>query len=767
MTKLIDSPRRVLAGLAVLLVLAVAAVAHALTERGVDPAPASAQAGEFSAGRAMVHLARFAGEPRPMGSEANARTEDYLVGALRADGLDVEVQHAVGSFAADGTAGFGRVDNVVATLRGSDPTGTVILAAHHDSVGMGPGAADDGAAVAALLETVRALRTGDRPRNDIVVLITDGEESGLLGADAFVREHPLGGRGGVVLNFEARGTGGPSLMFETSRDNAALVSAFTSAAPHPRGDSSMVEVYRLLPNNTDFTPFAAGGFDGLNFAFIEGAARYHTAGDSIANLDRGSMQQHGENMLAMARTLGGTDLATVESGHDDTYFRLLGVPVSYPNGLVWPLAALAVLLIGLLTWLARRRGLVSVPTVLAAAGSALAPLLVAFGLGQLMWTVLVWVRPAYDSAEGLLYRPVPFQAAAMVLGVVALLAWYLLLRKRLGAAALAVGGLAWPALLGVVCAAFAPGMSFLFTVPVLFAALGLLAGLWLNRPLWSAAVVALGLVPAAALLLYFTFMVFLAVGFALGGAGSLFVVLFGLLALPAVELFLPDAPLRRRTGLLVPSAAALLAVVAAAAGLVVDRPDADHPAASHLAYVLDADRNRAYWVSADLEPAEWTEGYVHDRATDGLPTGYAQGELWTGRAPVVEAAGPEVEVRDRTADTVTLRVVSGRAAKRLTLRLDGAVTEVTATAPDRSPVTVEVEGTRTAGWPAEIRFRDLPPEGVELTVHTRAKHLTAMDETRGLTGVPGFRPRPPGLGAGPRDDGDLLSVARTYDLESG
>lgn len=765
MTKLIDSPRRVLAGLAVLLVLAVAACAHGLTERGAGPAPASAPAGEFSAERAMVHLARFARDPRPMGSEANARTEDYLAGALREAGLDVEVQHAVGSFAADGTAGFGRVDNVVATLKGSDPTGTVILAAHHDSVGMGPGAADDGAAVAALLETVRALRTGDGPRNDIVLLITDGEESGLLGADAFVREHPLGSRGGVVLNFEARGTGGPSLMFETSRDNAALVEAFTRAAPHPRGDSSMVEVYRLLPNNTDFTPFAAGGFDGLNFAFIEGAARYHTANDSIANLDRGSLQQHGENMLAMARTLGGTDLATVESGHDDTYFRLLGIPVSYPNGLVWPLAVLAVLLIGLLTWLARRRGLVSVPKVLAAAGSALAPLLVAFGLGQLMWTVLVWLRPAYDSAEGLLYRPVLFQAAAMVLGVVALLAWYLLLRKRLGPAALAVGGLAWPALLGVVCAAFAPGMSFLFTVPVLFAVLGFLAGL-LVRPMWSVVVVAAGLVPAAALLLYFAFMVFLAIGFTLGGAGSLFVVLFGLLALPAVELLAPDAPLRRRTGVLVPSAAVVLAVVVAAAGLVVDRPDTDHPAASHLAYVLDADRNRAYWVSADLEPAEWTGGYVHDRTTDGLPPGYAQGELWTGRAPVVDAAGPEVELRDRTADTVTLRVVSGRAAKRLTLRLDAAVTEVTATAPDRSPVTVEVEGTRAAGWPAEIRFRDLPPEGVELTVHTRAKRLTALDETRGLTGVPGFRARPPGLAAGPRDDGDLVSVARTVDLTS-
>jgi hypothetical protein len=763
-TKLIDTPRRVLAGLAVLVVLAVAAGGQALAERGIEPVPASAPAAEFSAERAMVHLARFARAPRPIGSDANARTVDYLAGELRSAGLEVEIQSAVGSFAAEGAAGFGRVDNVVATLPGRDPTGTVILAAHHDSVGMGPGAADDGAAVAALLETVRALRTGSGPRNDIVLLITDGEEDGLLGADAFLREHPLGDRGGVVLNFEARGTGGPSLMFETSRDNAGLVSAFTAASPHPRGDSSMVEVYRLLPNNTDFTPFSAGGFSGLNFAFIEGAARYHTAHDSIANLDRGSLQQHGENMLALARTLGGTDLRSVESDHDDTYFNLLGVPVSYPNGAVWPLAVLAVLLIGLLTWLARRRGLLTVPRVLLGAGSALAPLAVAFGLAQLLWTVLVWVRPAYDSAEGLLYRPVAYHVAMMLLGVVALLAWYLLLRRRLGPAALAVGGLAWPALLGVLCAAVAPGMSFLFVVPVLCATLGFLAAVWLDRPLWSVGVVALGLVAGSALLLYFAYMSFVAVGLALGGAGALFVVLFGLLALPVAELLLPDAPLRRRTAVLAPSAAAVLAVIVAATGLVVDRPDAAHPAASHLAYVLDADRGRAYWVSADREPAGWTGGYVHDRTNDGLPPGYAHGELWTGRAPALDLAAPEVEIRDRTDGTVTLRVASGRAASRLTLRLDAPVTEVTATAPDHEPVTVEVEGTRSQGWPAEIRFRDLPAEGVELTVHTRATKLTALDETRGLTEVPGFRPRPPELTAGPHDDGDLVSVARTFDL---
>ncbi|MGH3762208.1 M20/M25/M40 family metallo-hydrolase [Actinophytocola sp.] len=762
MTTLIDSPRRVLAGLLVLLVLAVATAAHAFAERVGEPAPESAPAGEFSAGRALDHLARFAREPRPLGSAANDRTEDYLAGELRSAGLEVEVQRAVGAYADDGVAAFGRVDNIVATLPGADPTGTVMLAAHHDSVGMGPGASDDGAAVAAMLETVRALRTGDRPRNDIVLLITDGEEDGLLGADAFVREHPLGRRGAVVLNFEARGVGGPSLMFETSRDNAGLVGAFTDAVPHPRGDSSMVEVYRLLPNNTDFTPFMAGGLRGLNFAYIEGAARYHTAADSIANLDRGSLQHHGENMLALARALGAADLGTLAADHDDTYFRVLGLTVSYPNGAVWPLAVLAVLLVALLTWLARRRGLVTVPRVLLGAASALVPLAVSFGLGQLFWTVLVWLRPAYDSTGGLLHRPVAYHAALILLGVLALLGWYLLLRRRLGPAALAAGGLAWPALLGVVCAVFAPGMSFLFTMPALFAALGFVGALLLNRPLWSVGVAALGLVVGSALLPYFGYMSFVAVGLELGGAGSLFTVLFGLLGLPVVELLLPARGPRRGTAALVPAAVLVLAVALTGAGLVVDRPDSEHPASSHLAYVLDAGASRASWVSAEREPTAWTGGYVRDRSTEGLPPGFARGELWTGPAPVLDLDGPAVEVRSRTDDTVTLWVASRRDAPALTLRLDAPVTRVTV--EGENPVTVDVAGTREASWPGEIRFRDPPPDGVELTVHTRATRLTAMDETRGLTGVPGFRSRPPDLTASARHDGDVVSVARTVRL---
>ncbi|MEV1170603.1 M20/M25/M40 family metallo-hydrolase [Nonomuraea sp. NPDC049784] len=216
----------------------------------------------------MRHLERFATERRPIGSQAGDRARDYLAGQLRAAGLDVRVQRAIGADSSAGLASFGQVDNIVATAKGADATGTVVIAAHYDFAAMGPGASDDAAAVAAMLETVRALK-GTALRNDLVLLMTDGEEDGTQGARAFIREHPLGREGGVLLNWEARGVSGPSLMFETSKNNARLVETFASAVPHPRGDSTMVEIYRLLPNNTDFTPMSQSGFTDVNYQPVE------------------------------------------------------------------------------------------------------------------------------------------------------------------------------------------------------------------------------------------------------------------------------------------------------------------------------------------------------------------------------------------------------------------------------------------------------------------------------------------------------------------
>jgi hypothetical protein len=193
---------------------------------------------------------------------------------------------------------------VVATLPGRDPTGRVLLSAHYDTTAGSPGAADDKAAVAAMLETVRALTSGERLRNDVVMLLSDGEEPGLLGAAAFVAEHRARVGGGVVLNWEATGNAGPSVLFETSPGDAELVRVLAAVAPSPVGDSALAAGYEAGNQNTDFNVLRDAGYAGLNFALVDGTAYYHSSQDTLAALDPRSVQHTGETMLALTRALG-------------------------------------------------------------------------------------------------------------------------------------------------------------------------------------------------------------------------------------------------------------------------------------------------------------------------------------------------------------------------------------------------------------------------------------------------------------------------------
>ncbi|MFG2015419.1 M20/M25/M40 family metallo-hydrolase [Actinomadura geliboluensis] len=756
--KLIDMPRRALAGVLGLVALGAIVFAAAVTDGPPRPLPADAPAGEFSAARALGHLDRFATEPRPIGSAASKRTREYLVGRLRAEGFGVQVQRAVGASSSTGLATFGLVENVVATLPGSDSTGTVMLAAHYDSAAMGPGASDDGAAVAAILETARALRQQGPLRNDLVLLLSDGEEDGVLGAEAFVREHPLGRAGGVLLNFEARGAGGPALMFETTRRNAGLVGAFADAAPRPHGDSSMVEIYRMLPNNTDFTPLSEAGFRGMNFAWVERGSHYHTATDSIANLDRGSLQHHGATMLALARTLGDTDLADLDDGGDATYFRLPGMMVTYPGALVPLLTVLSVAVFGALVVTVRKRRLASLPRMMVAAVSAVLPLLLAAVLAQVLWSVLAGVRPEYDTMGGLLHRPVPYRAAVAALTVLALFLWYAPLRRRLGPAALAVGALAWPTGLGVLLTWAAPGAAFLCALPALTCALGGLGAVLLPRGRFGALMLGM---PAPTLLLpAWAHAVFDGMGLALAGVPALALALFGLTLLPLAELALPE----RRTVLVVASVLAL-SVALAVTGLAADTVDRSRPHRTHLAYVIAADSGIAHWVSGDTDPGPWTRRYATGRDLGGLPPGYARNLRWTGPAHPTRAAEPEVRVVSRDGDAFRLRVTAGRGARSVTLRFDHPVTEASATVRGHAPARVTVSGVRRKTWPGEVRFRGLPADGASITVRVPSGgRLTAIAETDGLTAAPGFVPPPPGLVPSTREDGNLTAVTRTYTL---
>ena len=170
--------------------------------------------------------------------------------------------------------------------------------------------------VAALLETARALRSGPPPRNDVIFLFTDGEERGLLGAQAFLRDDPWAYAAGVVLNFDSPGSSSPALMYETSPGNGLLVSHYL-AAGHAYGSSLMYEVSRRQPVVSDFRPFVARGIPGMTFGMLDGPAYDHTAYDSIGSFSEAGLQHEGDTALALARRFGDArSLAASLAGRD-------------------------------------------------------------------------------------------------------------------------------------------------------------------------------------------------------------------------------------------------------------------------------------------------------------------------------------------------------------------------------------------------------------------------------------------------------------------
>ena len=758
---------RTAAGLVSLLIIAAVTVLSIVSVLPPKPAPADAPATDFSATRAYTHVATIGSHVHVAGSQAAADVRDYISSTLESYGLSTQVQDAIGADdSLGGTFAMAHVHNVVATLPGTDSTGTVFLMAHYDSVQVSYGGNDDGAGVASLLETARALAQGPRPRNTLVFVFTEAEEACLCGGEAFESQNPLAAKGGVVLNFEARGANGPVIMFETTRNNAGVVGVYGDSVPYPVATSFAVEVYRILPNDTDFTPFRdAGRFTGLNSAYIDGSAVYHSPEDKPSYMDQGTLQAHGANALALARAFGAADIATLQqqSAGDSTYFPAFGYLVRYPGWLVWPLAALALIAVAALALVARRRRLTTGRRIAAGVGLGLIPVLAGPVLAQALWALLVALRPGYREMIDP-WQPDWFRACVVALVAVAVFTWYGLLRKRFGGWTLTIGALAWLAILGLVLAAAAPGGSYLAALPALAVAIAGVGALLLRPAVagWAALTVAgavAALILAPTVLLFFP-----ALGLATGGAAALFATMLLLALLPVLEALYPvvGAARARLRGALPGLVSGVLALAFFATGLAVDHFDAAHPAPEQLMYALDADTGKALWVSDDTVPGPWNSGYVSTQADvhDAFPI--LPDGAWTGPAQAATLPAPTVSV---IADTtsgghrmVTLTLAPQRAVRLIYLRVSD-VPVLAATVQGRQVPTANLAGQ------FQVLFHAPPADGITITMtlaSTTPATLRVFDGSDGLDDLPGFTPRPVGIGVKGSHSSELVLVAKTY-----
>lgn len=437
--------------------------------------PATVPLTEFSSARALEHLRVIAQEPRFLGTPGNTKARAYLVQQLTSLGLTPEVQTTTARNGRWGTSGT--VYNVMVRLPGTRSTGAVLLSGHYDGAQGTPAAADCGACAVSLLETLRALRAGSPLQNDVIFLFDDGEDNGLLGAIAFVREHRWAQDVRVALNLEARGSGGPVWMFQTSSGNGPLIRTYARVAPQPVTSSFLYALVKRMPAvDTNLTVFNEWDIAGLNFAFMDQPETYHTPADNFANLDERSVQHLGATALALTHAFGSTDLTSVR-GTEETYFTFLGDVVHYPVAWATPLMILLAGLFLVLLAASLRQGVGTVGGMVAGWGVWLVSSSVVGLLVAGLYMALRAARSrAMENGQGVPYSGYLYSLGFALLTLLVTAALYRLFSRRLSPMSLTLGGLVWWLLLTIASSLYLPEGSYVFAWPLLG---GLLAFGWM------------------------------------------------------------------------------------------------------------------------------------------------------------------------------------------------------------------------------------------------------------------------------------------------
>ncbi|MEO9501704.1 MAG: M28 family peptidase [Polaribacter sp.] len=377
---------------------------------------------EFSINNALFHLKNISKNVHYTGSTEHKNVQNYIVNELHKMGLETEIQTQTAInkkwFAATTT------ENILARIKGSEKGKALMLLTHYDSNPHSSlGASDAGSGVVTILEGVRVfLEKNNQPKNDIIILISDAEELGLLGAQAFVEEHDWAKDIGLVLNFEARGSGGPSYMLmETNGKNSKLLSEFLKAKPnYPAANSLMYSIYKKLPNDTDLTVFRENAnINGFNFAFIGDHFDYHTAQDSYKRLDRETLLHQADYFTTTVNHFANSDLSNLNSDEDFVYVNFPFVKLAtYPFSWVSIMFIIAVVLFFVLLFFGFSKGKISLKGILKGFGMFIMAILLCGGVSFGLWKLLLIIHPAYkDILHGFTYNGYQYITAFVFLNL--------------------------------------------------------------------------------------------------------------------------------------------------------------------------------------------------------------------------------------------------------------------------------------------------------------------------------------------------------------
>lgn len=677
----------------------------------------------FSVDRALEHVKAISSSPHAVGFPAHQTVQDYIVGELSEMGLETSIQQG---YSSGDWANYSKAVNILAKIKGSGDGKALVLLSHYDSSPHSSlGASDAGSGVASILEGIRAfLSENTIPANDIIILFTDAEELGLNGADLFVNDHPWAGDVGLVLNFEARGSGGPSYMLiETNGGNAKLIREFSRARPgFPVANSLVYSIYKMLPNDTDLTVFREDkDIDGFNFAFIDDHFDYHTQLDDYERLDRNSLAHQGSYLMPLLHYFANSELGSLKTTEDYVYISLPFFKlVSYPFGWIWPMYGLALLIFIVLTIQGFHKGVLQFRE----AGKGFLPLLLSLFLtgvaGYFSWPVLKSVYPQYnDILQGFTYNGHAYIAAFVFFSIGVCFWAYHKFRKVSTPNLLVSASMLWLAICGLVNM-YLPGAGF-FIIPLYALLASYLIILYQEVP--SPFLMIFLAIPAIWIYAPFIKMFPVGLGLKMMVAATVVTTLAFLLLLPVFSYY------RRK------SRYASISMFCCVAFLIAAHLNAgfsdDNPKPTSLLYLLDADAGSAKWATYERQVSDWTQAYIStDPELPGvmgskqISSKYGTGFTFLSDAPLKDIPTPTIE---KIRDTVwggerflTLRITPQRAVNRLEIHTNEIL--VTAATINGIPLAAGFLEDRTAGklvthYVSDNEFTELAltlPPGIEL-----------------------------------------------------
>ena len=609
----------------------------------------------FSTDRALTHVKKIAQQPHAVGFPGHRKVRGYIAGELEKMGLRTSFQEG---YTAGDAANLSKAENILARIKGSGEGKALVLLSHYDSNPHSSfGASDAGSGVATILEGVRAfLKNNPSPKNDIIILISDAEELGLNGADLFVDQHPWLADVGLVLNFEARGSGGPSYMLmETNRGNNRLIQEFIKANPaFPVANSLAYSIYKMLPNDTDLTVFRENAdIEGFNFAFIDDHFDYHTANDRWERLDKNTLAHQGSYLMPLLNHFSNADLNKLKSLKDNVYFN---VPffsmVTYPFDWIYPMLLLAILCFITLLIIGFRKKVLNVKDSLKGFLPVLFSLLVNGIVGFYSWPLLKWIYPGYqDILQGFPYNGHAYIIALTLFSVAICFYAYHRFRVVKTANILVAPIFIWLVICGLV-SFYLKGASF-FIIPLYSVLVALYIHIKQKNPN-AFLLVFLG-VPAIFLFAPLVKMFPVGLGLKMLVSTTVLTTLIFFMLLPLFTRY-------RQKGAL-----AFLSILLFAGFTVSAHMNSkftkESPKPTSLLYVLDTDENKAQWATYEHLLSDWTQNYIPKNGMKGnafaqntISSKYRSNFTYTQEAPLKAIPAPTVEVLLDTIDSGTRKL---------------------------------------------------------------------------------------------------------------